>query len=95
MLNQFLTDNHTDGDGVIQISDSIEVLKNTASLIKEDKRTDFDCMKSEILELDAMSELAEALASQQIDKAIQVLVTLTDASETILTETIDRLLRAG
>jgi len=95
IIDGFLTDNHTDGEGHIEISDDIKVLKLTAELIKTDKPTDFDCMKSEILELDAMEELAEALAEQQIDKCIQILVTLTDASETILTETIDRLLRAN
>lgn len=95
MLNSFLTDNHTDGEGSIMISDDIETLKNTASLIKEDSEIDFDGMKSEILELDAMEELAEALAGQRVDKAIQIMVDLTGSAETILTETIDRLLRAG
>lgn len=95
MLNQFLTDHHTDGEGSIMISDDIQVLKNTASLIKEDSEIDFACMKSQILELDAMEELAEALAGQRVDKAIQILTELTDTSEQILTATIDQLLRVG
>ena len=95
MLNQFLTDNHTDGEGSIMINDEIQVLKNTASLIKSDSETDFACMKSQILELDAMEQLAEALAGQRVDKAIQILTELTDTAEHILTATIDELLRKG
>ncbi len=95
MLNQFLNDNHTDGEGSIMISDDIQVLKNTASLIKEDSEIDFACMKTQILELKAMEQLAEALAGQRIDKAIQILTELADTSEQILTATIDQLLRVG
>jgi len=93
MLNQFLTDHHTDGEGSIMISDDIQVLKNTADLIKSDSEIDFECMKNQILELDAMEQLAEALAGQRIDKAIQILTEIADTSEQILTATIDQLLR--
>ena len=95
MLNQFLTDHHTDGEGSIMINDEIQVLKNTASLIKSDSEIDFECMKNQILELDAMEQLAEALAGQRVDKAIQILTELTDTAEQILTATIDQLLRVG
>ena len=52
-------------------------------------------MVSEILETEHMEELAIAFAEQRIDKVIEIITVITEQSENILTETIDRLLRAG
>ena len=65
MLNEYLTDEHTDGEGHIEINEDIEILRNTASLIKEDSEIDFECMKNEILELKEME--SQSFTSQIYD----------------------------
>jgi hypothetical protein len=95
MLKQFLTENHTDGNGAIEVSDSIEVLKLTAEIIKSDSEIDFECMVSELLESDEIRKFCESVILQDIAEAIQDTTTCDDKAESILNETIDRILRTG
>ena len=95
IIDGFLTDNHTDGEGHIEISDDIKVLKLTAELIKTDKPTDFDCMVSEMLESDEIKQYCINLISQDIVETVHDNLACDDKAEAILNETIDRLLRAG
>ena len=95
IINGFLTDNHTDGDGIITINDDVKVMKLTAELIQTDKSTDFDCMVSELLESDEVEAYCKTLILQKLGNLVVDNMACDKLAASILTECIDRLLRAG
>jgi len=94
MLNKFLKDFHTDGQGSIMINESLDTLRMTVDLIREDSSTDYDCMVEQLLESDEVRSFCQCLVNQRINDALKCVIDADDLSGKNLTETIDRLLRA-
>jgi len=95
MLKEFLKEKHTDGQGSIMIDDSPETLKLTAELIRDDSEIDFECIVSQLLESDEIREFCESIAVQNIAESIHKTVACDAKAESLIKETVDRLLRAG
>ena len=94
MLDSFIDEFHTDGQGSIMIDDSEVTLRMTIDLIKDDASTDYDCMISEVIESDEAESLCQSMISGREDDQLKCLADLKAFSDKIKVETIDRLLRA-
>lgn len=94
MLNKFLKDFHTDGQGLIMINDSKATLIMTMDLIREDAEGDYECMVNQLDESDEKLSLLQSMINGHEDDQLKCLADLNALSNKIKTETIDRLLRA-
>jgi len=94
MLNSFLLEKHTDGEGTIMIDDSAETLKLTASLIKEDAEIDFECMVSQVLESGEIREYCEALILQDVAESVHKNIIAEEKATRLLKELIESKLRS-
>lgn len=90
-----LIENHTIDGGHVRIDDSSEVLDLTVSLIESDAETDFDCMVEQLRESDELTTFLKGKVRRSVVDGVMGHLELETLAEKNLTETIDRLLRAG
>lgn len=88
-LQEFIIENHTvDGD-VVNIDDSYGVLRNTVSLMLHDKYSDVAVLAEQLIESDAMRELALSIILMN-DSMMPDLFNLTRVAKADLIEEIER-----
>ena len=94
VLLKHLIESHSN-DGYIKVYDSTAVLDLTASMIEQDPEIDFDCMVEQLRESDELTYFLKGMVRRSTVDSVLGHLDMELVVKNNLTETIDRLLRAG